>query len=209
MNNICIYYFPYSGGKFIANCLALSRHVLCNDYELAIKDLAFDQFDDVYYTFKFNSVLSSLDLDFMKHRNWREFGDFNNSLYPMAVLKNRCIVRVAHYNEELNRHQTNYPDLKVCKLVNYNKFNRLCYLLKKPDPESTTHLTSLEYGYWINNSVEPNITFDVDNSIDSLTVFLYEIKQLYDCFGLDDFNSVLLTKFYTQYLLCHGLSINS
>jgi hypothetical protein len=207
-SNICIYYFPYSGGKFIANCMALSRHVLCNDYDLCKQDLEFDQFDDVYYQFKLESVLSSLDMDFITHRRWKEFGDFNNDLYSKAVAKQRRVVRVAHYTEELRRHQTHYPDIKVCKLVNYNRFNRLCYLLKKPDPESTTHLTSLEYGYWINKSADADIEFDIDDSIDSLAVFLREMRQLYDYLELDDFNADLLTQFYKQYLRCHGLPIN-
>lgn len=207
-NNICLYYLPFSGGKFIANCLALSRHVVCNDPELATADMAHTELDSEYYKFKLRAVTSSLDMDFIQGRQWREFGDFNDYLYPAVVANNKYVVRLAHFNDNLEQYRAKFPDIKTCKLINFNKFNELSYVLKSANPSNRGHLTALGHGFWINDSLAADITFDVDNSIASLSVFLAEIKKLYEYFGLDDFSSDLLTAFYTRYLLCHNLPTN-
>jgi hypothetical protein len=211
-NNICLFFLPFSGGKFIANCLALSRHVLCNNLKLALKDLEFTDYNSAYYQFKLNSVLFSLPSNFINDGKWNEFPGLDIPMHNKQVIdnliqqvktQNKKICHIAHWNAEVNHYRTKYPDLQVCKLINFKKFNSLCFVLKAEPRDIARH----EQGFdpWIEQAQESNITFDVDLSMYNHTHFLEEIQKLYNYFGFEDFNPSLLTKFYNQYKKLHKL----
>lgn len=217
--DICLFYLPCSGGKFIANCLALSRHVLCNDATLAKQDLDSNVYNEEYYQFKLKSILSSLPKNFLVDRQWKEFTELDRpwnsdpraqSVVKLAREKNRILCHIAHFNDMLDMHLNRLPDLKICKLVNFKKFNYLCFTLKiqhiegmlNTDPE----IHAEGFDHWLETSRPGDITVDMDSLIYQPDTFLPQIKQLYDYFGLEDFRPDLLTEFYNQYKPLHRLA---
>ena len=99
MNNIFVYYLPFSGGRFISNCLALSKNVVVNDRPLALEDLSFDAYDADYYQFKLESVLQSFPTDITQGQPWTEFPIFDDSIYDRVLEKNKIVCRIAHWKK--------------------------------------------------------------------------------------------------------------
>ena len=211
-NNICLFYLPFTGGKFIANCLALSRHVVCNDLQLALTDLTFTEYNSAYYQFKLDAVLSSLSTNFINDGKWKEFPGLDIPRYSKQVIdnliqqvqiQNKKICHIAHWNADVDSYRIKYTDLQVCKLVNFKKFNSLCFVLKSDTKDIDRHKQGFDI--WTETAQESNVTFDVDSSMYDYTYFLSEIKKLYNYFGFEDFNLEMLTKFYNQYKQLHRL----
>jgi hypothetical protein len=211
--NICFYYLGFSGGKFLANCLALSRHVVCNHAYLAKEDLEWEPFDEYYYQYKLHSVMTSLSPTFISDGVWKEFPGLDipetynrgcGNIVELARQKQRIVCHMAHTIEDLQRFKDKFPDLKIVKLLNFKKFNSLCYSLKSKQPEE---LGRHKQGFdsWISQSAPSDIDVDMDSLIYDSEQFLPEIKKLYDYFGLDDFRPDLLTPFYDKYKSLHHL----
>lgn len=209
--DICFYFLPFSGGKFVANCLALSRYVLCNHLYLANEDLQFETYDTRYYTFKLQSVLESLPKNFNITGAWQEFMGIDipttyaqgrEEIINLAREKRKTICHVAHWNDDLKNYQTKYPNIKVCKLINFKKFNELSQNLKSPNP-SEHHVNGFDF--WIDNSLPADIEIDIDEYMYNADSFLTQTKNLYSYFDLDDFQPELLLKFYTEYKKLHSL----
>lgn len=202
---------PFSGGKFIANCLALSRHVLCNHLYLASKDLHIELYDNNYYEFKLQAIKESLPKNFSVTKTWTEFMgiDIPNTynigrgdIVQLARKKQKTICHVAHWNNELESYQTKYPELKICKLINFKKFNELCHNLKSPNPNE--HHTQ-GFDHWMENSLPGDIEIDIDEYMYDVDSFLSQTKNLYTYFELDDYKPELLIIFYNEYKKLHGL----
>lgn len=201
--NICIFFLPFSGGKFIANCLALSRHVLCNSPGPTEQDLDSVEFDASYYDFKLRAVLTSLPKNFQVTGEWTEFIGPQLKFKKLAQEKNRKFCHLVHFNHQLEELKQTYPDLKVCQILNFEKFNSLAFMLKSKTKDIKRH--QLGFTNWVNESSSGDITIDMDKIIYDQQGFLSEIKHLYDYFGLDDYQPELLIRFYQAYLECHSL----
>lgn len=209
--DICFYFLPFSGGKFVANCLALSQHVLCNHLYLANEDMQFEIYDSTYYKFKLQAVLESLPKNFSTTRAWQEFMGIDipityeqgrGDIVALAREKRKTICHVAHWNDDLINYQKKYPEIKVCKLVNFKKFNELCQNLKSPNPNKH-HVEGFDF--WIDNSLPADFEIDVDEYMYNIDSFLAQTKNLYSHYELDDFQPELLIKFYTEYKKLHAL----
>lgn len=203
IQNICIYYLPYSGGKFVSHCLSLSRHVIMDSINTVQKELAFNDCNQDYYAFKINAILGIVPDTPLK--NWYE-GDTNipESLYRAVYSKNKKICRIAHSNQQVNDYRDLYKDLLICKLVNFNRFNILSYTLKA-NQENPVHIASVNAGSWIQQSLPADIEFDIDQAIYNQNSFILQMKKLYDFFELDDFREDLLLQYYQKYLKWHNL----
>lgn len=186
--------------------------MVCNDLQLALADLTFTEYNSAYYQFKLDAVLLSLPTNFINDGNWKEFPGLDIPLYSKTVIndliqqvqsQNKKICHIAHWNADVDNFRAKYSDLQVCKLVNFKKFNSLCFVLKSETKDIDRH----EQGFdpWIETAQESNVTFDIDSSMYSRTYFLAEIRKLYNYFGFEDFNPDLLTKFYNQYKQLHRL----
>jgi hypothetical protein len=203
---------PFSGGKFIANCLALSRHVVCNHLYLAHEDLEFEIYNDQYYQFKLASVMHSLPKNFETTRAWTEFMGIDipstyeqnrQDIVTAIREKQKTICHIAHWNGELERWQQKYPNLKVCKLINFKNFNTLCYDLKSPQGDRDTHIQGFDF--WIDNTPPGDFEIDIDQLMYNSESFLEQIKELYNFFNLDDYCPSLLLDFYQSYKKIHSL----
>ena len=194
---------PYSGGKFLANCLALSRHVLCNDYRIAFREIHYPgDFNSKFYNFKLQSVISSLPENFLVERRWKEFGNPPVQLQDYPKAQDKFFCHLAHFPNELDKILTPWPDTKVVRLINYYRFNEFCCALKSSMTDISCHLSG--FAHWDEIKVKTDFKFNVD-TIYQLDEFLTEVKRLYDFLELDDFQSDLVTKFRRAYLDVHGL----
>ena len=206
LDPVCFFYLPYSGGKFLANCLALSKDVLCMKEPMAKEDIYWSgPVDAEYYNFKLKSILTSLPPNFSEMNQWKKF-ELSDNLTRIAnnpLINKRIICHTAHNNDELETLITKYPNIRVVKLVNYRRFNKLCCKLKSSTLEIGRHITG--YSHWDQNSSSGHFNFDVD-TVYSVVDFLAEMKRLYNFLELEDFQSELVQKFHRAYADCHGLT---
>ena len=225
-NVILTYYPSFAGGKFIINCLALSRYCVISDPRYAKKDLSFTQFDDQYYKFKIDSILSSLPPidEVSKWRayelcEWKFAGIDNNDygekttvqlrahnftpLLEQAVDSGRHHCFVSHYHNVTLGFKQVWPNAKIVSLVNWNKFIKIAGAFKATKQEDVDR--HLDYLLDFPSTLPwPSLIYDVDHSIFSKENHLRSIKTLYHALGWDDFNEDLVGRYYDEYRYLHG-----
>ena len=199
-NHICVFYMAYSGGKFISNCLALSKHVLCNNPKLAAEDLTYTVFDQNYYNFKLQSVLSSLTVNFNITKTWSEFGELNEKDYLQC---DRTVCHIAHQPEQQQAVNRQYNNLRTLRLINFYKFNSCAFLLKSGSVDIERHQNGIQW--WLENTQSGDIELDMDQIMYYPDTFLPNIKRLYNYFEFEDFNPTLLDTFYREYRSLHNI----
>lgn len=227
---IILTYPTYVGGKFIANCLALSRHCVVQQEQLASIDLKFTKFDQTYYDFKFKSVLKSLPpRDQMTNWLGFEFGcdklygiheDFykNNDINTIrqTVAENRMITKIREHNRlgckithdyrTLMKEIIIYPTAKLIEFKNFDNFRYIAAKLKsKTDPTIEPGYTeSKKYHYNDQNFYQlDSYMIDVDNTFMEWFPFNQMMQGLYEYMGFDDYNAELMYKFWVEYTNLH------
>jgi hypothetical protein len=162
-NNLIIFYFPsFSGGKFIMNCLSLSRHAV--PLSTKISDYLINNSDD--YKFRLQAVLGTLPAqhqmsDWLK---W-EFGDtdfyggfvqdlitqWNNgqstpidSKLQNLIEKKLCFFMTRHGGAAESTLQVLqvWPNARIIMLTNYTKFWEIAINLKRKN-QSNIDLVNL------------------------------------------------------------------
>lgn len=155
MNNnpFIILSFPrFSGGKFISNCLSLSKHCCPQDYNSACYLL--DNPND--YDFRLKAVMSTLPSKQEDMKDWIhkfEFGDqqiYGNAVkhwhrgetteMPMFLQKlissDLRLFLTAHGGDELIRNLYNvWPDSPIIKLINHTSFSKISQQLKSKNEQ--------------------------------------------------------------------------
>jgi hypothetical protein len=161
-NSFIVLFFPrFAGGKFLSNCLALSRH--CVPQDLAAANYLVDHPND--YQYRLDCILKTLPADQESMINWipqYEFGDLN--LYGKVI--NDWQAGVANYDlnqvtkkiiesglktfitthgseQELRNLCAVWPNLSIVKLVNHSAFRKISWSLKS---DGTQRLDS-----WVGN----------------------------------------------------------
>jgi len=125
-NSDIVMAFPaYAGGKFISNCLCLSKHCLPM-YE----GFDFTKVND--YEYRLDTVLKTLphSINMDKWQTY-EFGEHNMSskFYKTAKSMNlRCFRTMHSFNARV---LSDWDPCEIVKLIHYNKFRKLAYSLKK------------------------------------------------------------------------------
>lgn len=161
-NKVVILYYPtFAGGKFIANCLSLSRHAIPQCREVA-KHLIKNPTD---YTYRLDAVLSTLPPK-NKMREWRsgwEFGDtefyqgdvlthVNNwkqgittnastdQLLAETIENNMCFFITAHSGgiSEVEALVDLWKNARIIGLINYSKFWNIAKTLKGDNNDMLT-----------------------------------------------------------------------
>jgi hypothetical protein len=129
-------HFPaYSGGKFIGNCLSLSKHCIVND-ESSINHLVKNPTD---YNYRLSTMIQKLPNSVMDMKNWvstYEFGELLHSDYSTNDTVNKIIDNNLMFC--VNAHSLNnaeiilksWGDAHVISLINYYKFQDIAYELK-------------------------------------------------------------------------------
>ena len=227
--------FPaYAGGKFITNCLCLSKHFVPS----------FTNFDltkttDVDY--RLDTILKTLpNQDQMSNWLQYEFGEHNRSgdFYKLVKsMKLRCI-RTSH--GFIPDYIIEWHPCTIVKLIRYEKFRHIAYSLKKTnrpfaDEDSRERYEQIKGTSWPTYEEFSAVGFDsrsleLDEQVridinrfyplgtisnrthlfDQSTIFnkqtfLNEMKKLYFALGLDDFNEEATSIFYTKYAILHNI----
>ena len=223
--NCIVVNFPsYAGGKFIINCLSLSKYT---HPQSAIGHLI-DHPND--YNYRFNLVMKTLPPP-TEMLNWRHF-ELGNSDFKLGGSKKQELVwgdwtqngKFA-IESEPNFEQLDASKLKfflvnhsavedllnswtnatVVALQNYEKFQQLAVALKSTNTELLQNLptTGFSYGAFKYSFKNDVVLFDIDRCIFDRAVFLSSMKQLYLDLGFNDFNNELIDQFYCAYMELH------
>lgn len=228
---ILLNYPKYVGGKFIANCLALSKHCVVQNLEIAKQDLTYTTFDADYYQFKLNSVLKTLPTranmngwggyefgcdqlygvneTFYKENTVEHVRGFAHALDIIKRLeyadKESCLI--AHDYPTLIKYREIYPQAQLIEFSNFEEFRVTALKLKDPDPDN---FNSAEYesSATVYNSMRDSYKFnsyviDVDRTFFPWNAFEPMMQGLYEYVGFDDFNSDLVRSFWNQYINLH------
>lgn len=224
-DKLIIVYFPtQAGGKFISNCLSLSRYAVPQDRETASIDLNGPIPDD-YYTWKCQQVLQTLPPLGTSMTNWRhyEFGCYQ--LFGRGYLKfkgfdgheldeisdissqlsnqtDKDFFMVTHDKNELVTIKKTFPNSRVLTLINFSKF--ICRATELKNPEKNINDMMFWLMDWDYLTELTNYTFNVDSIFNS-TNFCNEMKKLYIELGYNDFDQVQLLDFYKAYIRLHNI----
>lgn len=202
-HNVYIVYYPgYSGGKFLINCLALSRHCVLQDKDrinLSVEE-KFRVLDH-----ELDIVLGKATADNYVAGTWSDFrmgcdSLFNNKYdpesYPAVVTEltngERLFFVIAHIPEDLDKLLGIWHNAKV---ICFNRGFKFVSWRTSP-----AFAMTLIQGY---RSVPPRqeevLNWSADWFLDRER-FMNEIKYLYTDMGLDDFNPALVEWFYNKYM---------
>lgn len=194
--------FPrFSGGKFLINCLSLSRWSVPQNSSVATK--LFDNPCD--YNLRFDAVMSTLPSkdDMEKWIEKYEFGDtqlFGTQVIPWnkgvrtepdeflsnVVNHNFFFFLVAHYHPQ--KLLDTWPNAKVIVLVNHTKFSTIAKRLKSPgDKSSIDNYSESKYNElagpdWPAWDIFMSTGFDLDQVV-LPSVIKEEMSQYYPCFN--------------------------
>jgi hypothetical protein len=187
--------------------------VAVNRPDLAKRDFDFPSINQDYYNLKLKLVMESLPMDFHTKGWWKEFAGLDcdrtynegqGHVVAQARSLKKTVCHVAHFDNELDECMTKYPDSKIVKLLNFKKFNSLCFTMKAQTKDLDRHQQGFDH--WLENTPNGDITVDIDGCMYNPSVFKSEIKKLYDFFELDDFNFDLIENFYKTYLWIHQIT---
>jgi len=139
-NDILMSFVEYSGGKFVKNCICLSKYFLFNSKD---KDLEYLINNPEDYQYKLKCILSTLPKkENMKHWRTYEFGeiDRNSTIFLLAKKKGFRFARTMHsFSKDL---LNLCKDAVIIKLINYEKFRDIASKLKHANLKETDECES-------------------------------------------------------------------
>lgn len=260
-DNMIIIAFPrFAGGKFLSNCLSLSRH--CVPQHLKFAEYLLDNPND--YQYRLNAVMSSLPPSRSKMKQWITQYELNEMLLygdvwhswsqgmwtdnvnfgiieklsnaklqmflighgePINFLKiwpNARIIFLtnhrkfseislklkSHGADSLNQHTGNYCEEKYNQLAGqpwptWKQFDLVGYNINKLHGYSDDIISEISEYYPCSTINNPMYTFDVDNCIFDKHKFSEAVMKLYTQLGFDDYNQLLVEKFWQSYISLH------
>lgn len=227
---ILLVYPKYVGGKFISNCLALSKHCVVQEKTLAEKDLSFTSTDENYYQFKLRAILKSLpsskslvrqwaryefgcaelygiDEEFYREKSIAEIKQHIGSSEIFEKLKDRNPCIVTHDYQTLLKYTYVFKDAQIIEFENFDKFRRLAALKKDPNPKHVgddDYVTGENFYYNMKNFYQfDSFTIDVDRTFFDWEEFNQMMRSLYEYLKFDDYQEDLIKQFYEAYIALH------
>lgn len=228
---ILLNYPKYVGGKFISNCLALSRYCVVQEKQLAMIDLNTSVFDEKYYQAKLASVLKSLpnktqlkmwlqfeygcdriydvNEDFYKEKSIQEIKDYisTNEIIKLIISKGRKSCLITHDYQTLLKYLIVHTNAFVIEFNNFDKFRKTAALLKDHNPAhigDEDWVTGRNFYHNMRNFYQLNsFIIDVDNTFMEWYPFNQMMQNLYEYLGFDDYNAELTYKFWVEYTNLH------
>jgi hypothetical protein len=260
-DNFVILNFPrFAGGKFISNCLSLSRHCCPQDPVIAQNLLS----RPADYNYRLSSVIRTLPSDKSDMTCWiqhYEFGDIQlygeavtqwqhgiscppTELVNMLLDSGFKLFLTSHGGDLSVRNLLiSWPESTVVTLINHVEFSTISNKLKSTDTRSLddyagnyckakyeslagdawptwSEFESVGYDidqlrpyYLVADEISKfynwrginhrSILFDVDTAMFVKHKFLESIQNLYEKLNLDDFDPVLVGKFWQLYMTLH------
>lgn len=224
---IILNYPKYVGGKFIANCLALSKHCVVQNLDLAEQDI--QSSDSGYYEFKLATVLNTLPTrENMVGWGGYEFGcdqlygvdesfyinnsveDVKKYIENLSILqklqkanKESCLI--AHDYVTLLKYKQVYPTAKIVEFSNFDQFRLTALQLKDPNPSvDRAYISSADvYNQMRETYKFDSYVIDVDGTFFPWASFEPMIQGLYEYLGFDDFNPDLVRSYWNRYINLH------
>ena len=226
MAMIILIYPKYVGGKFISNCLALSKNCVVQDEKIAKMDLKLNSESLRYYDFKLQTVMKSLpnkgdlkkwgeyeygceelygiDEQTYKQSSIKKLKDIVDNIKILSILKDKkesCLI--AHDYRTAMKYLLVHRDAKIIEFRNFDKFRDLALSLKS-DTKPDGYDLSRTYHYKDQEFFKlDSYMIDVDSTFFDQLNFTEMMKNLYDYLGFEDFNEVLLYSFYSAYMELH------
>ncbi len=235
--NISVFYPAYAGGKFISNCLTLSKRVALNPKK-KLKNTNIEFLTSEDYNFKLNYILSTLpEKNLMNQWLDYELVNYNQECETYRKINSMGykVCFISHsYSEILNNSY-------VINLKNFYKFQLIAYELKKTyrpliNKFSQERYNTIKGTDWPNFKDFANLGFDtrqlnvnkkIKNEIEkyySISTynnvyhfdmecifdknnFLLGIEKLYNFLQLDDFNKDLISIYYQSYAKLHNIEV--
>jgi hypothetical protein len=225
---ILLIYPKYVGGKFIANCLALSKDCVVQDQQIAHLDLKQNPSNANYYDFKLKSVLKTLpkfenmsdwgnyeygceDLygineDFYKENSIANIRDRIEQIDIIKVLTNNnkesCLI--AHDYRTALKYLLVYPDAKIIEFKNFDQFRANATRAKSGTIDKDYELAR-QYHYQDQEFFKlDSFMIDVDNTFYDWYMFSAMTARMYQYLGFEDFKSGLVHKFWSSYIELHN-----
>lgn len=130
---IIIQFPPFAGGKFICNCLALSKYAVPQDAEIA--NYLIQNPDD--YDYRFSQVIKTIPETTIEMKKWiakYEYGD-KQQAPALAQLSNSNLnfYLVAHHPTNTTELLKLWKNAKLIILTNFRKFSDIAIKLKSND----------------------------------------------------------------------------
>jgi hypothetical protein len=201
---IAVNYVPGAGGKFIQNCLALSRYC-------AVKSL---KFCDTDYDLKLNFLINTIPPPDRMH-NWlgyelrddfffgRIFSDadhITSADLPVhlhqAADQQLWVTYTAHSHGAGEHVEKYWPTVRYVSLVNADQF--IADWAKRKNPNSSLIGPNRETPSGL------GFEFDIDSCIYNKELFLTQVHELYEWLGWDDFHQAPIDQYYCAYIAVHS-----
>lgn len=221
---VAVNFIPGAGGKFIQNCLALSKHCVLKHADWTDWQLAQCEYDAAFYQQKLNWAASTVAAD-MAFWQQRELGDeqYFGRLFlasTVASLTSNQLPNRLHRAAEQNLWTTYsahnhsviedylglyWPTVKVVNVWPAIQFLKQ-WLPKKNQNmwQGFAHLTDIDYDNYRGHSPkDKSFWVDMDNTIYNETAFLTQMDSLYTWLGWDDFAAAPIVEFYRLYRNTH------
>jgi len=225
---ILLIYPKFVGGKFISNCLALSRHCVAQDARIADLESKMKKYDQRYYDFKLSVVMKSLpNAEHMKDWLNYEYGCFQlygideEDYKQLSILdlkekvarldvvnilannnKNSCII--THDYRTAMKYLLVHPTATIIEFKNFDVFRDRARALKSTGQDDDDYDFSRQYHYQDQDFFKlDSFMIDVDNTFFEWQAFDNMMRKLYWVLEFDDYNSELIYKFWNSYITLH------
>jgi len=212
---IGVNFIPGSGGKFVQNCLALSRHCVLKT-ENAVRWQCQRPFNKTLYDQKLAWALKTIPPQEDMH-NWlryelrddqffgRVFSDTDElastdlpEYLELAGQQQVWITYSAHSHGSAQHLEKYWPIVKYVCLVNTDQFRadwaEIKNHLNVPNSIGTDWQTPADEGF----------NFDIDSCIYDETKFLAQMRKLYEWLEWEDFDNTRVPEFYRAYIAIHS-----
>lgn len=209
--------FPAGGGgKFIQNCLALSRQCVFKKPESARWQVQQTVFDRSYYLTKLDQVMSTLppaprikdwlgyeasDIEYYQQHQYTDSGQIPT--YVRACSEKGIDQPLSAHNRQWPRWADDYwNDIYWIELDPCSQFGKEFLPIKNDLLEFDDD--------WANDTAlvpeyQPKFTFNIDDTIWNSRDFVDHMKELYQWLGYDDFDPVLIKSYYGAYISLHRI----